>query len=114
MNGQSVWEWVFQSTTASYHVIAPTRGAQVIDEFLDGAKPEVWVSDLAKAQVGAPAAAHQICLAHQLRDLQYAIERTNHPGYGGRWRCSESSGAGSTSSMSAVGSRLSRSCAAVP
>ena len=74
---------MFQSTPASYHVIAPTRGAQVIDEFLDGAKPEVWVSDLAKAQLGAPAAAHQICLAHQLRDLQYAIEADEPPGV--RW-----------------------------
>jgi transposase len=80
VNGRNVWEWVFQSPTASYHVIAPTRGAPVIDEFLAGIAPEVWISDLAKAQLGAPAAAHQICLAHQLRDLQYAIEADDQAG----------------------------------
>src|SRR5215210_4100561 len=74
VKGQNRCHWVFQTDQASYHHLAPTKGAAVIDEFLAGAAPEVWISDLAKAQVGAPAAAHQICLAHQLRDLQYAIE----------------------------------------
>ena len=74
LNGRTVWEWVFQTPTASYHLIAPTRGGQVIDEFLAGAQPEVWISDLAPAQLGAAAVAHQVCLAHQLRDLNYAAE----------------------------------------
>jgi transposase len=74
VHGRSAWEWVFQTPTASYHLIAPTRGGQVIDEFLAGAVPEVWISDLAPAQLGTAAEAHQICLAHQLRDLQYAAE----------------------------------------
>jgi transposase len=74
VKGQNRCHWVFQTDQASYHQLATTKGAAVIDEFLDGAAPEVWISDLAPAQLGAPAAAHQICLAHQLRDLQYAIE----------------------------------------
>jgi transposase len=72
--------WVFQTDQASYHRIAPTKGAAVIDEFLAGAEPEVWISDLAPAQLGAPAAAHQICLAHQLRALQYAIDADGQVG----------------------------------
>jgi transposase len=72
VNGRNCWHWVFQTAAASYHLVAPTRGGRVIDEFLDGTAPSVWVSDLAPAQVGTPAAAHQVCLAHQLRDLEYA------------------------------------------
>ncbi len=36
--------------------------------------PTVWVSDLAKAQLKQPALYRQVCLAHQTRDLQYAID----------------------------------------
>jgi transposase len=74
VGGQNRSHWVFQTDHASYHRIASTKGAAVINEFLAGAAPEVWISDLAPAQLGAPAAAHQICLAHQLRALQYAID----------------------------------------
>ena len=40
---------------------------------LGGRRPRIWVSDLFAAQRGH-ADAWQICLAHQLRDLRYAIE----------------------------------------
>ena len=83
VKGRNHCHWVFQTATASYHLVAPTRGARVIDDFLDGAAPEVWISDLAPAQLGAPAAAHQVCLAHQLRDLQYAAEADDPVGL--RW-----------------------------
>jgi transposase len=74
VQGRSWYEWYVGTRTASFHTIVPTRAAQVLDEFLDGATPEVWVSDLYAGQVRTPAGAHQICLAHQLRDLEYAIE----------------------------------------
>jgi transposase len=74
VNGKNWWQWVFQTSTASYHVIAPSRGAGVIAEFLQGAEPAVWASDLWAPQVGAPAGRHQVCLSHQLRDLAYAVE----------------------------------------
>lgn len=35
---------------------------------------QVWVSDCFSAQLKAPAKARQLCHAHQLRDLQYAID----------------------------------------
>ena len=35
---------------------------------------EVWVSDLYSAQRNHPAEQWQVCLAHQLRDYQFAIE----------------------------------------
>ena len=45
----------------------------MITDFLDGARPEVWVSDRLAAQF-SHAEKHQYCLAHLMRDAQYAIE----------------------------------------
>jgi transposase len=75
VQGRTHWQWVFQTPTASYHVIGPRRNGAVVQEFLGDAEPQVWVSDLWKPQLGAPAARHQICLAHQLRELQYVVDR---------------------------------------
>jgi transposase len=72
--GDNRCHWVFQTPTASYHLIADTKGAAVITEFLGDQQPAVWGSDAAPAQLGATAAQHQLCLAHQLRDLTYATE----------------------------------------
>jgi transposase len=72
--------WVFQTPTASYHLIAATKGAAVIAEFLGDQRPVVWGSDAAPAQLGAAAEQHQLCLAHQLRDLTYATEADDPPG----------------------------------
>ena len=74
VGGKTWWQWAFGTPDASYHVLAPSRGADVIDAFLGDAAPEVWVSDLWAPQVGTAAGRHQICLAHQLRDLTYAVE----------------------------------------
>ncbi len=72
--GRNQWQWVFQTAEASYHVIAPSRGGDVIDAFLAGAEPEVWGSDLWAPQILTSATAHQICLSHQERDLTFAVE----------------------------------------
>ena len=75
VDGRSHWQWVFQTPTASYHVIVPRRNGDVVQNFLGDAVPQTWVSDLWKPQLNAPAARHQICLAHQLRELQYVVDR---------------------------------------
>jgi len=73
--GRNHWQWVFQTPEASYHVIAPSRGGDVIEAFLAGAEPEVWGSDLWAPQLLTPVAGeHQICLSHQERDLTFASE----------------------------------------
>jgi transposase len=72
--GRNQWQWVFQTPEASYHVIAPSRGGDVIDAFLAGAEPEVWGSDLWAPQILTSATEHQICLSHQERDLTFAVE----------------------------------------
>lgn len=68
------WQWVFETAQASYHLIAPSRAARVIADFMGEARAEVWLSDCFSAQLKAPAEARQLCHAHQLRDLQYAID----------------------------------------
>ena len=72
--GRTEWQWVFQTPEASYHVIAPSRGGEVIDAFLAGAEPEVWGSDLWAPQILTAASEHQICLSHQERDLTFAVD----------------------------------------
>jgi transposase len=83
MDGRTWWHWVFRTRAASYHALAPSRGAGVIDAFLDGAEPEAWLSDLWAPQVGTAAGAHQVCLGHQVRDLTYAVEADGPDGR--RW-----------------------------
>jgi transposase len=75
VNGRTHWQWVFQTPSASYHVIVPRRNGEVVQDFLGDATPGTWVSDLWKPQLNAGAARHQICLAHQLRELQYVVDR---------------------------------------
>jgi transposase len=72
--GRNHWQWVFQTPEASYHVIVPSRGGEVIDAFLAGVEPEVWGSDLWAPQLLTAAGEHQICLSHQDRDLTFASE----------------------------------------
>ncbi len=74
LNGRNQWEWVFQNEQVCLHVIRPSRGKVVIDETMAGHRPQVWVSDLFSAQKAHPAERWQVCLAHQLRDCQYAID----------------------------------------
>ncbi len=67
------WEWVLVSDTAVLHRIGTSRGRDVVTEVLGGHRPRCWVSDRWGAQQGH-AATHQVCLAHVLRDVQYAVD----------------------------------------
>jgi transposase len=73
VKGKTHWQWTFVSATAVAHLIAPTRGKIVPTEFLNGARPKVWISDRLLAQCNH-AEAHQFCLSHLIRDAQYAID----------------------------------------
>jgi transposase len=74
VNGRTPWEWVFQNAEVCVQVIRPSRGHGVICEILGAHRPTIWVSDLYSAQKHHPAEDWQVCLAHQLRDCQFAIE----------------------------------------
>ena len=71
--GKTHWQWVFGCATAVSHIIAQSRGKAVVIAFLAGARPKVWISDRLAAQCGH-AEQHQVCLAHLIRDAQYAID----------------------------------------
>jgi transposase len=73
VKGKTHWQWTFVTATAVAHLIAPTRGKIVPTQFLDGLRPKVWLSDRLAAQCNH-AVAHQFCLAHLIRDAQYAID----------------------------------------
>jgi len=73
VKGKTWWQWTFGCATAAYHLIAPTRGKCVPTEFLAGARPKMWLSDRLPAQC-RHAEGHQFCLAHLIRDAQYAID----------------------------------------
>jgi transposase len=73
IDGRGHWNWVFQNADVVIHVVRRSRGADVVAEVLAGHRPTLWVSDLYGAQQGH-ADLWQVCLAHQLRDCQYAIE----------------------------------------
>ena len=73
IDGKTCWNWVFQNDQVVIHVIRKSRGAAVVTEVMDGHRPAIWVSDLYGAQQGH-ADAWQVCLAHQLRNCQFAIE----------------------------------------
>lgn len=73
VNGKNWWQWVMLSATAVHHLIADSRRAAVLDEFLGDTKPEVWVADRYAAQAGR-GSERQLCLAHLLRDAQYGID----------------------------------------
>jgi len=73
IDGKTCWNWVFQNDAVVIHVIRKSRGAAVVTEVMGGHRPAIWVSDLYGAQQGH-AEAWQVCLAHQLRNCQFAID----------------------------------------
>jgi transposase len=75
VDGRNWWEWVFCAATAVLHVIKPSRGADVIEAVMGTHCAEVWGSDCWSAQLKAPAQGWQLCLAHQLRNLQAVVDR---------------------------------------
>ena len=73
VGGRTQWNWVFQNDQVVIHVVRASRAAGVAAGVLAGRRPSIWVSDLYGAQQGH-ADQWQVCLAHQLRDCQFAIE----------------------------------------
>lgn len=78
VNGGKGWFWVWQSDTSTYIAFASSRGFEVVArEFPDGF-PEAFLGhDSLAAQFKTPAKAHQMCMAHVLRELKWNIEAYN-------------------------------------
>jgi len=71
--GKTWWEWVFVTGVCVLHLIRPSRGAAMVRALFGAQRPRVWVSDSFGSQRGH-ADQWQVCLAHLLRDAQYAID----------------------------------------
>jgi hypothetical protein len=73
--GKRWWEWVWQSPEASYFVSDRRRGYRVVQEHFTETYQGVICHDCWSAQNNTPARAHQLCHAHLVRNLQYAIDK---------------------------------------
>ncbi|CCG08934.1 Transposase IS66 [Pararhodospirillum photometricum DSM 122] len=73
VEGKTHWQWVFVTDTAVLHDIKPSRARAVVTSVLGLHRPEVWISDRYAGQQDL-GQVHQVCLAHVLRDVQYAID----------------------------------------
>jgi transposase len=74
VEGENWWLWTLQNPESSYFAMADTRAGDVLEGLMFDAVAEVWCCDLHAAQLKAPAHRFAICNAHQVRDLQYAID----------------------------------------
>jgi transposase len=72
--GDKAWHWVFVSAQAVLHQLRTSRGKDVPRRMMGDHRAEVWVCDCWTGQLHAPAATFQLCLAHQVRNLQAVIE----------------------------------------
>src|SRR5208283_98282 len=68
------WLWVFHHADSALLTLKPSRGKIVIEEFLGAYRPDFWISDRYGAQMGWAEKDRQVCLAHLIRDAQYAID----------------------------------------
>ena len=68
------WLWVFHHADSAVFVAASRRAKAVVEEFLGDHRPDYWISDRYGGQMGWARREHQVCLAHLIRDVQYAIE----------------------------------------
>ena len=67
------WLWVFHPGDSAVFVADAHRSKAVVEAFLGDHRPDFWTSDRFGAQAGWARRNHQVCLAHLIRDVQYAI-----------------------------------------
>ena len=68
------WAWVFHHADSACFVIHPNRSRAVVEGFLGTHRPDFWVSDRLASQMDWAKKDHQVCLAHLIREAQYAID----------------------------------------
>lgn len=68
------WLWVFHHEDSAVFVAASSRAKSVVAAFLQDHRPNYWVSDRYSGQLGWARKDNQLCLAHLIRDAQFAID----------------------------------------
>ena len=75
IDGSKHWHWTFQNDENTLVVANKSRGTKVINEtFVNGFKNACVVHDNYSSYSSLECESEQLCLAHKLRDLNYAIE----------------------------------------
>jgi len=78
VNGSKHWHWTFQDKDNTLIVANKSRGTKVItDTFETGFKNACVVHDNYSSYSSLECVSEQLCLAHKMRDLNYAIECDN-------------------------------------
>jgi transposase len=72
--GKNAWLWVIHHADSAVFRADPSRAKRVLAELLGGHRPDFWISDRYGGQKGFAKRGHQFCLAHLIRDAQYAID----------------------------------------
>lgn len=68
------WLWVFHHGDSALFVAETSRAKGVVGDFLGDWRPDYWISDRYAGQLNWATREHQVCLAHLIRDVQYAID----------------------------------------
>lgn len=77
MNGSKWWFWTWQNNTATYITASDNRAFRTVEKhFPKGFKSATLLSDRYGAHLKTQAKAHQICISHLFRDINYLIELT--------------------------------------
>jgi transposase len=74
VGNRNFWLWVVHHKDSAVFLVDPSRAKRVLGEFLAGYRPDFWISDRYGAQRGFATKQHQFCLAHLIRDAQYAVD----------------------------------------
>lgn len=78
INGKKGWLFTFQTNQHTYLAVSFSRGFSTIDSlFKNGFPVSVYITDCWAAQLKTFAKAHQICMAHLLRELNNFIDALN-------------------------------------
>ena len=72
--GKNGWFWVVHHGDSAVFRSAPSRARRVLEDLLGDHRPDFWISDRYGAQKGLATRGHQFCLAHLIRDAQYAVD----------------------------------------
>lgn len=68
------WLWVFHHADSAVFIAHKHRTKAVVADFLGEWRPDYWISDRYGGQMGWAKKENQVCLAHLIRDVQYAID----------------------------------------
>ena len=71
---RNFWLWVVHHRDSAVFLADPTRAKRVLEDFLADHRPDFWLSDRYGGQKGFAKLQHQFCLAHLIRDAQYAMD----------------------------------------